>query len=158
LPSTQQPRGTIVLPAVFVWSASVLLLGIGLCLGILLVTVFRSVQHRITIQDSDAAGLPSVTIEGWRNGALAGSVRNGAVLVVGEQVAVTDGSGAFAVRSLSVPQNASVQAPPTGSVFVASKRGKKYYPVGSANADRLSPANKIYFPNAAAAEAAGYTR
>lgn len=148
----------MLLPAVFVWSGSVLLISIGLCLGILIVSVFRSTQYTVTVQQSDVAGIPSVTIDGWRNGALVGTIRNNAVLIVGDRVAVTDGSGAFAVRSLSVPQDASVQAPPTGSAFVASKRGKKYYPVGSAGADGLSPANKIYFPNAAAAEAAGYTR
>ena len=40
--------------------------------------------------------------------------------------------------------------------FVASKSGKKYYPVTCASASRIKDANKVYFQTAAAAMAAGY--
>jgi hypothetical protein len=41
--------------------------------------------------------------------------------------------------------------------FVASKRGKKYYPVACSAANNLNPANKIYFATVEAALSAGYT-
>lgn len=41
--------------------------------------------------------------------------------------------------------------------YVASKRGKKYYPANCSAAKSLKPENLIYFQTAAAAEAAGYT-
>lgn len=44
----------------------------------------------------------------------------------------------------------------TGS-FVASKKGKKYYPINCAGAKSLSESNRIYFKDAAEAEAKGYT-
>ena len=40
---------------------------------------------------------------------------------------------------------------------VASKNGTKYYLPDCAGADRISPANKVWFLSAAAAAAAGYT-
>ena len=44
------------------------------------------------------------------------------------------------------------------TMVVASKRGKKYYSVGSAAEESLTPDNRIYFPDAASAERAGYSR
>src|SRR3989344_2477223 len=40
---------------------------------------------------------------------------------------------------------------------VASKNGAKYYLPDCAGADRIAPANKVWFASAAAATAAGYT-
>lgn len=42
--------------------------------------------------------------------------------------------------------------------FVASKRGKYFYPAQSKSAARLAPQNRVYFPDAASAEKAGYRR
>lgn len=46
---------------------------------------------------------------------------------------------------------------PAGS-FVASKKGKKYYPTNCPAAKNLSQTNVIYFKDAAEAEAKGYTK
>ncbi len=45
----------------------------------------------------------------------------------------------------------------TTGAFVASKKGKKYYPVGCQAAKSLSATNRIYFEDAAEAEAKGYS-
>ena|SRR5258706_2684595 len=45
----------------------------------------------------------------------------------------------------------------SGGAFVASSRGKKYYPVDCNAASSLSEANKIYFATAQEAEAKGYS-
>lgn len=46
----------------------------------------------------------------------------------------------------------------TGSIgIVASKNGTKYYLSSCAGADRISPANKVWFASVTAAAAAGYT-
>jgi len=50
-------------------------------------------------------------------------------------------------------------APTTASAdgqFVASKNGTKYYPQDCSGADRISPANKVWFASASAAADAGY--
>lgn len=58
------------------------------------------------------------------------------------------------------PKSKSPTEPLTGSqtgLFVASKKGKKYYPINCAGAKSLSESNRIYFKDAAEAEAKGYT-
>lgn len=42
--------------------------------------------------------------------------------------------------------------------YVASSRGKMYYPVECSAGNNLKPENKIYFKTSAEAEAAGYKR
>ncbi len=54
----------------------------------------------------------------------------------------------------STPQS---EAQPSSGAFVASKKGKKYYPVDCAGAKSLSESNRIYFKDVAEAEAKGYT-
>lgn len=49
-----------------------------------------------------------------------------------------------------------VGAPDGSTGIVASKNGTKYYFFGCAGADRISEANRVYFPSPAAAAAAGY--
>jgi hypothetical protein len=60
--------------------------------------------------------------------------------------------------ALNIPPAPAPGKEAEGMKFVASKQGKKYYPVGSAQAENLKPENRLYFPDAAAAEAAGYVR
>lgn len=48
--------------------------------------------------------------------------------------------------------------PPEGMRFVASKRGTKYYPLESAGAGSISPANRVFFETASDAEKAGYKK
>lgn len=45
----------------------------------------------------------------------------------------------------------------SGGAFVASSRGKKYYPVDCNAVKNLAEANKIYFSSAQEAESKGYT-
>jgi hypothetical protein len=47
---------------------------------------------------------------------------------------------------------------PPGMRFVASKKGKKYHAVDSASGERIAPENRVYFPDAASAERAGYAK
>jgi ribosomal protein L9 len=46
---------------------------------------------------------------------------------------------------------------PEGMKFVASKSGKKYYAVDSAQGKKIKGDNRVYFKDAAEAEAAGLT-
>lgn len=55
------------------------------------------------------------------------------------------------------PQSATALTGTSGGAYVASKRGKKYYPVGCSAAKSLSAANKIYFATADEAEGKGYS-
>ena len=102
--------------------------------------------------------MPVVHIDGIRNGALVGSVAGTVRVIAGEKSIVPTDSGSFALTDRALLTNIVHIAVPPGMQFVASKKGTKYYPVGSASAGNLSVANRIYFPDAQAAEQAGYRR
>lgn len=70
------------------------------------------------------------------------------------QIAKSGGSTAAVVNAAQ-----SLDASPTGPKgdYVASKRGKKYYPVDCSAASSLKESNKIYFQTVEEAEAKGYS-
>jgi hypothetical protein len=112
-----------------------------------------------TIPDLESGSTLSVVhIDGIRNGSLVGSVHGDVRLVAGDHVVQPDASGAFAIHDTQLLTNVVTISIPDGMHFVASKKGKKYYPVDSASAQNLSLDNRVYFPTASAAEAAGYSR
>ncbi len=47
---------------------------------------------------------------------------------------------------------------PLEAAFVASRRGKYYYPAQSKEGQKLSPKNRVFFKDAAEAEAAGFLK
>ncbi len=103
-----------------------------------------------------ALSIPVVTIHGIRNGKLEGVVSGNVRLFAGSHLVLVDGSGAFSIRDNKLLTNMIKIHIPEGMRFVASKKGKKYYPAGSAAAGNLAPANRIYFPDAQSAERAGF--
>ena len=103
----------------------------------------------------ERAFVSTVVLHSWNDGKLSGVLRGSGRLLVGTRIVVPDGSGAFTV-ALSLPR----QAPSAGLSspgFVASKRGKRYYPAGSPAAGKLSPKNLLFFATRAEAEAAGFS-
>lgn len=102
--------------------------------------------------------VPVVELRAVQNGMIAGELRGDARLFAhGEQI-LPDASGAIVIPvSPFLTQYVDVLVP-EGAAFVASRRGKKYYPVGSAAGDNLSPQNRIYFRSAEEAERAGYRK
>lgn len=110
------------------------------------------------VADETPPTVPVVRIDGIHNGALVGSVSGNARLVAGARIILPAASGSFAISDSKLLTNMIEIHVPPGMRFVASKRGKKYYPVTSASAAGLSPANRVYFPSAQAAEKAGYKK
>ena len=138
--------------------------GLGLlCLGLLLgrlLSLFA--DHRaapvIVVEDGGKPGVPVVEVEGVREGRLRGTVGTGARLVVAGNPVVPGRGGSFAVDPGWLLRDVREVLVPDGAMFVASKRGSKYYPVLSNVAGRLAPQNRIYFRTSGEAEAAGYRR
>lgn len=102
--------------------------------------------------------MPVVTINGIRNGKLEGVLTGNVRLFAGSHLILPDGNGSFAIGDGKLLTNRIEIRIPDGMNFVASKKGKKYYPVESASAGNLSPTNRVYFPSAEAAEKAGFKR
>lgn len=77
-------------------------------------------------------------------------------LVAGEEISVSTGSGEiFLPLAQGQWRDVSIVIP-DGARFVASKKGKKVYPVESKSAEKLSAENRIYFSTKEEAKQAGY--
>jgi hypothetical protein len=122
---------------------------LGLCAGRL-----PAHQPATRIVEDHRPGVPVVRIDGVTGNDLIGSIQGEArVFIAGKAVATS--SGAFKAPASAVTR--IVPGAATGK-FVASKRGKKFYPVGSPSGEKLSPSNRVYFDTAEQAMAAGYSR
>jgi len=139
--------------------------GALLLAGILGYLVGRNAALHITLSPmpteviDDARPKESVVIfEGVRDGKVFGSIRGDARVWIGETQVMPDGEGLFAEEPGPLLVNEISVLVPEGMKFVASKRGKKYYSVLTNGGQKIVPENRVYFPDASAAEAAGYTR
>ena len=111
-------------------------------------------RQPITLQNDQRSLIPTINIEGIRNGLLHGSIKGSARISLGSQILTQ--SGVFAIDASHILTNKITVIVPHNAQFLASKRGKKYYPVFSSAGERITPGNRIYFENAQQAEAAGY--
>jgi hypothetical protein len=97
-----------------------------------------------------------VHINAIRNGLLEGDLTGDVRFFLGGEQVLAESSGAFRVPADVFLRNAVTVTVPRGMYFVASKKGKKYYPVTSSAGERIAPQNRVYFPTAEQAERAGY--
>lgn len=147
------------LGACFSYAASVLLaLFLGVIIGVIMQRSHLSSSIPLVITEEDISEVPVVVLNGIRDNKVTGEMQGDVRLIIGNTVAVPDGSGSFAVQEDDFLVNRITVNVPPGARFVASKRGKKYYPIGSASAEALTPQNRIYFETAEQAEQAGYSK
>lgn len=99
--------------------------------------------------------IPVVRVEGMEDGKVIGHVRGDVRVFWGEEMVIPDGSGAFRLAPDVLEEEINI-AVPVGARFVASRRGKRYYPVASSMASRLAPAYRVYFRSTEEAEEAGF--
>jgi len=140
------------------WGASVsLALAVGVLSG--LVASFAARDARpVEVHAGSGALAAAVTLEGFRDGLLRGRAAGPVRLFVGELPVVLESDGSFSLDHPGFHVNEVTVHVPPGMTFVASKKGKKYYSVTSAAGERIVPANRVYFKDAASAEAAGFVR
>lgn len=140
----------------FLIASSALCLLIGLLIGSLLTAWALPGAPSMQIVTTTGATVPVVTIVGIHNGSLVGSVAGGVRLIAGDSPIMPDASGSFAIKNTAVLTNVITVHIPEGMHFVASKKGKKYYPISSAGGQNIVPDNRIYFRTAEEAKNAGY--
>jgi hypothetical protein len=143
----------------FLIPAAVLSIVTGYCVGATTAawTVYPSSPMQM-VDDETVSDTPVVRINGIRNGTLVGSVSGDVRLVAGSNPVEVTASGGFTITDRTVLTNIIEVHVPLGMKFVASKKGKKYYPVGSVGGNQIVPQNRVYFPTEASAQKAGYTR
>lgn len=116
---------------------------------------YRQPSAPLAIREDARPPRATVHLHGIRNGALEGEVTGDVSLVIGGESVVPGGSGAFSYADAAFLVNRIEVEVPPGMQFVASKRGTRFYPVQSAQGANIVPENRLYFPDAAAARAAG---
>lgn len=109
-----------------------------------------------SLSHGEVSTMPTVSIDGLEDGRAVGQVHGNVRLLVGGTLVT--GTGHFAVPAGALLTNRLTIIIPDWAQFAASKQGSKYYPVFSKSAERLSPANRVYFRTAEDAEKAGYRK
>jgi hypothetical protein len=130
-----------------------------LVLGYLIgrLTTVQSWSHiPLTLQQDTRPLVPVVTFVGFENGYLTGTAK-GTVRITGDALGVETMSGSFKIPVYNIEKIIRVPVP-EGMQFVASKNGKKYYPVFSVSGQKIAPDNRIYFKTEQEAELAGYRK
>lgn len=102
--------------------------------------------------------IPVITFERIDNGVLYGNISEGEVRFVLPNGDGTHTTRAFEVPLVSILPMLKMLPAPSGMQFVASKAGKKYYPLDSPSAFLLSPKNRVFYRTAEEAEKDGKTR
>ena len=101
--------------------------------------------------------VPLVSIDSIENGEIIGTVHD-TRLFLGNAYVLPTASGTFRVPADPLLTDIITIIVPEGARFVASKNGKRYYPVYSGAGERLTQKNRVYFQTEEEAEAAGFTR
>ena len=140
------------------WTILVLLL--GYLFGVFLLQVEGvSAPAPLSVHTRDVhRRVPLVRITGIRDGRIVGVVGTGARLLIGESIVTPRPDRTFSIASEPFLENIVDVPVPREAVFVASRRGKNYYPVASRAAENLKPENRLYFRSTEEAEALGYKR
>lgn len=138
-------------------SSVTLALSVGVFVGLVCSFSMRDSRPPIAVSGSGAT-VAAVTFDGFRDGLLRGRSAGPVRLFAGDLAVevAPDGTFAFDHPGFHI-EEVTVPVPP-GMRFVASRKGKNYYPVASAGGGRIAPGNRVYFPDAGSAEAAGFSR
>jgi hypothetical protein len=128
---------------------------VGYCSG-RIVTMQTMPVPLMTLAPDSRPAVAIVDIRGVQDGHLVGSTLGEVRLFLGDQQVLSDGSGAFRVPAGALKTDERTISVPSGMQFVASRRGKRLYPVHSAQAQQLVPENRVYFSSEEQARAAGY--
>ncbi len=140
------------------WSSTILACCIGVIAGLIWAFTLQIDMHPPLSIRGSGATIASVTFEGFRDGALRGHAVGPLRLYVRDDAIMVDASGSFAIHHPAFRIEEVTIRVPDGMQFVASRKGKKYYSVTSAAGERIAPHNRVYFPDATSAEAAGFIR
>jgi hypothetical protein len=139
-----------------VWTFLVLILGYYLGTTVLRIEEVNAPEEITVTAERERRRAPIVHVKEINDSKIIGVVGTGARLVMGEEVIIPKPDRSFEipakdflVRVIDVPI-------PRDALFVASKRGKKYYDVNSSKGQKLVPENRLYFRSREEAEALGY--
>ena len=130
----------------------------GYLIGRIVTLQIASPPTLVNLQPDTRPSIPDVTIEGIRDRKVQGTITGEARLFLGPDYVIPNASGTFTAPMDLFIKNEVTIAIPEEVQFVASLRGKYYYPVSSSEGEQLSPKYRVYFKTADDAENAGYKK
>lgn len=133
-----------------------LCLCIGYMIGRIANVQLHAQQYPMALTRDTRPLIPVVAFQGIADGKLQGNVKGDVRVFVGDDIILTEDDGTFAVSPGPLAINNISVLIPEGMHFVASRRGKKYYPVLSKSGEKIVPENRVYFRTRAEAEEAGF--
>lgn len=134
------------------------LIGLAGYLSGRLVSAYSVDAVPFVIREDTRPAFPTVIIKGVYDGHLVGTVLGDVRFFVGDDLVQTQSGAGFRVSAGVLKTDVRTIVAPSWASFVASKRGTKYYPVHSSQAQGLSPENRVYFRTVEEAEKAGYRK
>ena len=138
-------------------AALLLCTAIGYCLGRIVAAQTMYTSAPLSLTPDTRPRVPVVRLEHVQDSYLIGRIDEDVRLFVGDEYVLPTASGTFRIPAGPLLINEVSVIIPEGMHFVASKRGKYFYPVASPQGERLSPSNRVYFRTAEEAIANGYS-
>lgn len=133
------------------------LLIFGYLLGRIVTSHFITEEHSLRVTAMTGALVPIIEIGNVRDGFLEVSVQGNVRMFSQNKILIADEHGIIRIPSKTfLTQFITVHVPEWAS-FVASKKGTKYYSVGSSAGQNIVPGNRIYFRDEESAMNAGYS-
>lgn len=111
----------------------------------------------ISVEYTQPKHIPTVYLKGIKDAQVYGAIHGDVRVILGSEV-IQSASGAFVWPAGPLLTHQVTVSVPAGMNFVASRNGKKYYPITAAKVRSLVPKNRMYFQSALEAEAAGFVR
>lgn len=134
-----------------------LLLIFGYLLGRIVTSHFITEEHSLHVTAMTGALVPIIEIGNVRDGFLEAEVSGTVRVFLQKKILLPDERGIIRIPSKQfLTQFITVHVPEWAS-FVASKKGTKYYSVGSSAGQNIVPGNRIYFHDEESAMNAGYS-
>lgn len=108
-------------------------------------------------EETRVAKVPTIVLEKTENGILFANITGGdARIIVSDNEEVVTGQGSVEVDITPVLPTLKMIPHPEGMQYVASKRGKYYWPLDGIEAHQIAWANRTFFASSEDAEIAGY--
>lgn len=145
---------------ILVWIQFLIIIFLSLFLGILigiLISQINNYKNRsdINIQNIEENKIPVLIFEKIENGILFGEIKNQeSRIIIKNETNIINGKFNFSVEEI-LPNLKTLPAP-QNTKFVASKRGKYFYPLDSPRAFLIAIKNRIFFKTKEEANKNGY--
>lgn len=139
------------------------ILFLGIFVGIILENFRQSEQKIYNFSHAEISdkNIPVLTLEQIENGKISGIVSHGELRIIlapeDKKISVLKNE-TFSLDIREILPMLKEVPHPEGTQFVASKRGKKFYPIDSPRAFLITSKNRTFFKDESEAEEKGFVR